>query len=409
MPSLLSSKKKTSVMMYIFVYYLIIGSDCVLFCYNRNEALPRYSQYFIVFLALVFWVKAMVKKHFSLQNKDIMLLITVACILFTAAIHLEFSGGYISIIALFVLGNSFFDIVNTKEFVKTFLNIMTVICVVSLVTFFFASFACRIPFFPSIYNSLDREYRFFFFSNVAMIDPTRNYGLFTEPSRFQAYLNLSLMFILFSKDKRVDIKLMTLYIITLLTTFSTTGYIAFALIFIAFISSGKVKMKGTYKAAIVFAMIAVIVYLFTQNAEFFHSIDKITMGENSHSASTRFNSFFAMLRVIFENPVFGTGIGYADAAFAKALNDLGGVFASTNTITILIIYSKFGLVPGLFYSLNVFRAVKNISNNRNTLILVLAFIAMTCGITFVESIIFNIILFYRNRDSKVVIGEIRIR
>ena len=103
--------------------------------------------------------------------------------------------------------------------------------------------------------------------------------------------------------------------------------------------------------------------------------------------------------LIFENLLFGTGITNADRAFSVALSELGGLFASTNTITILIYFAKFGLIPGLYYAFNMINAVRNIGNRNNTLFLVLGFIMMTCGISFIESIIFSIIIFYPNRNK----------
>ncbi len=360
----------------------------------------------MVFLSLVFLCLSILKKGDILKKEDIFLFITVAFLIFSAIIHSEFSGGYISIISLFVLGSCFFATIDAKQFVKVFLDIMTIICIVSLFTFFFAPFASKLPLFPSIYNINNVEYRFFFFSNISVINPERNYGLFTEPSRFQAYLNLSLIFMIFTEKEKLDMKRIVLFIVTLITTFSTTGFIAFAIILAAFLFSGRVKMNGIYKALIVIVIIAVVAFLATQDDYFLYSINKVTMGEKSHSAATRINSFFATFKVISENFFFGTGIKNANAAFAKALSDLGGAFASTNTITILIVFSKFGIVPGLFYTYNMYQSVKSMSNNKNTLILVIAFIAMTCGITFVDSIIFNLILFYRNKQPIDNIGKV---
>ncbi len=398
MQKLSEPKKKISIFMYIFVYYLIIGSDCILFCYNRNEAMVTYAQYFMVLVSIVFFILGLYKKISNHKPIDFLMFGAITSLLISACIHNEFTGGYISILALFILGSSFFDVIDSEKFAEVFLNLMTVICIVSLFTFFFSSFVCRLPFFPSVYNNLNREYRFFFFSNISMINPQRNYGIFTEPSRFQAYLNLSLIFMLFTKKEKLDIRRIVLFIICLLTTFSTTGFIAFAIILFAFILSPRVEIKGIYKLVFLISLFMAAIVLLTQSEDFFNSINKITLGEKSHSAATRFNSFFATLKVISKNLLLGTGIGKADIAFESALNELGGAFASTNTMTILAVFSKFGLVPGLFYTVNMCKGIKNISNNNGWIILIVAFIAMTSGISFVDSILFNIIIFYPKKE-----------
>lgn len=393
-----TENKKSSFGMYLLIYYLIIGSDCIVFCYNQNEALPRYSQYFMVAMSIFFFLYSTFKNNFILKKKDIFLFFTILFLLLSAVVHGEFSGGYISLIALFVLGNSFFKVIDPSEFKRIFLNIMTVICIVSLLTFVFSGFFLNLPFFPSVYNNLGREYRFFFFSNISLIDQGRNYGLFTEPSRFQAYLNLSLMFILFDIEKKVDIKRTALFIITLITTFSTTGFIAFTFIMAAFVLSGRTQIGNFYKILLVTAFLIAVAFLLGSSQEFYYSINKIALGEESISFATRINSFFANLKIISENFVFGTGISNADAAFKEALISLGGVSASTNTITFLIYFSKFGLIAGLYYSYNMINAVKNIGNGNYTIFLIISFIAATAGIAFIDSIIFCIIIFYPKKD-----------
>ena len=399
MQSNITQKPKRTFWLYLLIYYLIIGSDCIIFCFNKNESMVKYSQYFMVFLSLCFSFFYLIKKKFVFEIKDLILIFVLFFLLFSAFYHREFSGGYISVMALFVLGNSFFDIIDVKEFKKIFLNLMTVICIVSLLTFVFSSFFLKLSIFPSFTNTLGREYRFFFFSNISLIDPDRNYGLFTEPSRFQAYINLSLIFIMFDNDEKINIKRMILFIVTLITTFSTTGFMAFAVILIAFLFSNRIKINKVTKMFIIVVLLLGIVFLFMNNEDFFYSIHKITLGESSRSASTRFNSFFANLKIIFENHLFGTGITNADRAFSVALSELGGLFASSNTITILIYFAKFGLIPGLYYAFNMINAIRNIGNRNNTLFLVLGFIMMTCGISFIESIIFSIIIFYPNRNK----------
>ena len=398
-----TENKKSSLGMYLLIYYLIIGSDCIVFCYNQNEALPRYSQYFMVAMSVCFLFISIYKNKYMLNKKDIFLFFTIIFLIISAIVHSEFSGGYISLIALFVLGNCFFNVIDPNEFKKIFLNIMMVICIVSLLTFVFSGLFLKLPFFPSVYNNIGREYRFFFFSNISLIDTGRNYGLFTEPSRFQAYINLALLFLLFDNEKKVDVKKAVLFIITLITTFSTTGFIAFSFIISAFILSGKTKISSFYKISFVAFFCIIAIFLFLTNEDFYNSIIKLSSGQNSISFSTRINSFFANLKIISENLFFGAGISNADAAFSEALRSLGGASATTNTITFLIYFSKFGIITGLYYAYNMVNAVRNIGNKNNTIFLIIGFIAATGGISFINSILFSIIVFYPKTETVKVL------
>ena len=387
-------KEKTSIWMYLLTYYLIIGSDCILFCFNSNQKYVTFAQYFMVCVSLVFVALAIIKSGGQIKRKHLFLFFTILALLFTVLYYNEFSGGYISLIALFCLGTFFFDVIDPLKFKKAFLDLMTLICIASLITFFFADFCLEIPGIPSVYNTLGREYRFFFLSNISVFDPTRNYGLFTEPSRYQAYLNLALMFLLFDRTKKMNIKQIILFVATLITTFSTTGYIAFAIIVMAFIFSNRLNIKLSYKILFVACIGVVVALLFVSSEDFVEALVKITAGESSISASTRFNSFFANIKMIVDYFPLGTGISNANDAFSTALVDLGNLYASTNTITLLIYFAKFGLISGLYYAINMTKGVKNIAEETNPLLLIVAFVAMTCGISMIESIIFSIIIFY---------------
>lgn len=397
-------KKTPSLFLYLLVYYLIIGSDSIIFSYNRNGTMVAFGQYLMVAMALVFFSISIIKGKFFRKMTSVFLLVTMLSLVLSMVYYMEFSGGYISIVALFLLGACFFDVIPPESFKKAFLDIMTAIAVTSLLTFFLAELFLELDVFPVYYNTNDRPYHFFFLSNISTVDLSRNYGLFTEPSRYQAYLNLSLMFILFDKRK-INIKRLVVFLLALITTFSTTGFIAFAFIFCAFLFSNKVRIKLWQKSVIIAGIAVAAVVLLQSSEDFISSLNKITMGQSDDSAATRFNSFFANLVVISENFLLGTGITNAEAEFASALYSLDNAFASTNTITILIYFAKFGVIPGLFYTLNMVKAVRSIGNGSAPIFLICAFIAMTCGISFIGSILFSIIAFYPGEGGQSTIRE----
>jgi hypothetical protein len=172
----------------------------------------------MVFVSLAFLVGALLKSQGRIHKKYLYLAITVLSLFVTALYYREFSGGYISLIALFTLGTAFFDVIDPKEFKRSFLNVMTVLCVASLITFAFSQFLLKLPFFLSIYNTNDVEFHFFFVSSIGVFNPERNFGVFSEPSRYQAYLNLALIFLLFDREKPLKIGKILLFAAALVTT-----------------------------------------------------------------------------------------------------------------------------------------------------------------------------------------------
>ena len=102
-----STKKPNGIWMHILVYCLIIGSDCILFCYNKNRELVQLGQDLMVLASILFICLALLKSKGKVKPNYIFLFITIVAVLFTAAFHGKFSGGYISLIAPLSMGRAF--------------------------------------------------------------------------------------------------------------------------------------------------------------------------------------------------------------------------------------------------------------------------------------------------------------
>ncbi len=386
-------KNKISLIMYLLVFYLIMGSDTVLLGYTENEMIKTLAQFFMVamaFLAFCYYIR---QNGLTFKSDVVWLLFAFAWIILGGLLHNELRGGTVSIIALFILGYSICRSCNMHDFIEAFLKLMTIIAFVSVIGFAFASLIVKIGFIPSVYNSVGKEFKFLLFTNVPIEGFTRNYGPFTEPSRFQAYLNLTLILLLFT-DNKISYKRVIIVLLALVTTFSTTGYLVIVVTLIAFIFSKKVKMKMGTKALLAFPLIVGCVVLFYTNDIFSNAINKLLKGGEDVSASTRYDSIKINLLIFKDNFFFGAGFSGSEEAFASIMSKYG-FNAQTNTITPLIYFSKFGVVVGLYYIFNLFTAAKHLSNSKSYGIIFLALLLMVSGISFLDSIFFNVILFYR--------------
>ena len=126
----------------------------------------------------------------------------------------------------------------------------------------------------------------------------------------------------------------------------------------------------------------------------FATINKLSTGRKSVSYSVRVDSIVASFRIIKENFLFGTGIGNADQTFERVVRSFSNSKQITNTSTILLGFAKFGFLPGLLYLVCVVKTSKVIINGISSVGIVVAFITMTSGISFLDSIFFNVIVFY---------------
>lgn len=247
------------------------------------------------------------------------------------------------------------------KFFEVFVNSVFVICLISLCCFlltYSSSFMDSVdkiaPYFKPlgsnnaietgktlkvtrnivIYNF--REYTLFF---------NRDSGPFWEPGMFTIFINVALFFNLMMRRKFATFKNI-IFVITNITTFSTTGYIAF--IFILFVYAlfiSKSKLNLLYVVAL--AAISLVV----SNLDFMES--KIMKEYADTKGTSRFQAAVIHYQIISEHPF--TGVGDGTSEFVAKLTDAD---STANGLT--LVFAKFGLFVGLLYYLLLFKACSNI-------------------------------------------------
>lgn len=388
-------KNERNFFYFCLTFFLIIFSDSIIFCYNSNNTFVLLGQYSVVVVSIIFFSIYFFRHNMNFNKDDFFLLISVLFILLAAVYHSEFSGGYISKISLFILGFSICKVCDLKKILEMFQKIMVLICICSLLCMVIMYFFGPLQFLPKIINTSGHTFYWFGLSFMTNDSFIRNYGVFTEPSRFQAYINLAIIIEFFYFDGKINLKRVVLFIITLLTTYSTTGFISFIVIFISFIVSKKNGLSISNKMIIVVSFIGLALLLNRYTDVFLSSVLKIKSGENSESFSVRYNSIFGGIKMIINNFWFGTGIKDANRLFVESTKGLYSVMEKTTyTNTILMSISKFGVIPGIYYIYNLYKSLKCFSKNSFVaLLLFLALFFMLSGISFLESIMFNVLPF----------------
>ena len=143
----------------LLVFFLVFCSDSQLFCYNANELMCKFGEYTLVVLSILFFIHYLRMNHYCVDRKCILLFGAIICLLACGLYHGEFSGGYISKIALFVLGFSICRIFNVSRIVKGYILLLTWICIFSLIGLFLAKAIIQIPFIPSIHSTTGIDYK----------------------------------------------------------------------------------------------------------------------------------------------------------------------------------------------------------------------------------------------------------
>lgn len=363
---------------------------------------------FIYFLVNAFIIRKLARK------KIILFVILSVLVGFSSLTNGDFRNGYLFLIMTFFSCMMCSECYSIELIFDLLFEIVTFISIVSLVLFLIYRIQPQLIYMlPVFFNSNGIPFYTAFVANVPNTFDSfqRNYGAFREPGVFQAFINISLMWAFFRKDKTKIWKIIVL-VIAMLTTFSTTGYIVFAFILIAVLVSNK-KQSGILKKKnlryfLIVGIISMILYLAVFTDLLFlpgygSVFGKIMGNSNSISTGARMASIMINVKMFLSHPLAGAGITYVDEMYPIISGDTFGVKYRDNTNTLFIQLARFGIIYFIIicylYSRFIYRTF--ISNGRlTTIFLVIAFLLIFFGETFSYSFLFTIPLFYALNNNK---------
>lgn len=176
----------------------------------------------------------------------------------------------------------------------------------------------------------------------------RNSGPFWEPGRFTIYITLALAINLFYFKERITSKKNTVFILTNITTFSTTGYVATAVLFIGYILFSNLK-KG-YK--ILFSVVLLTVVYYVGQLDFM--TEKIAEQSADDSSWSRFGAIAYHWAQIMQSPMIGFG-PFISRVFGDEL------LSSPNGLTDLMRY--YGIPLSILFYYLLYKGTKQYVNN----------------------------------------------
>lgn len=141
----------------------------------------------------------------------------------------------------------------------------------------------------------------------------RTYSLFTEPSYFAAFLMPALYFSILritGKSKIIGMNFSFIFIVSILCTFSAIGYIGFTL---CVIFGAKVSFRSAMTSIVIVAILLGVGSISpTISSRFFSILDVFNVGlkgEENLSVFVNAINFNISKAMLFDNPIFGLGIG----------------------------------------------------------------------------------------------------
>lgn len=300
-----------------------------------------------IIITLVFCLPMLIKQDFQLMYLSILL-----CI-------------YIAIFLSFIL--------SIEKIACYFCIIISLLSVYSLfTTYFLKSLALNdVINIPTFQNPSGNLFFNFIFSYV-FVDPSylRNYSIFREPGVFQFFLLLALYlnFNITKYNKKIKYIVMLILTITLLSTFSTSGFIALIFLYFYFFLKEKVYLNKKIMRSLIImilVMILVLVIVIRNNNSLYWTVyaQFYKLFNLNESMAPRLASIFVNLKLFFSNILVG--------------RDVSTVLYSIdhNTSSTLILFAMCGILAGTFHVLTWFSFIKVYKKNTiiQSVILFIAF------------------------------------
>jgi len=390
-------KEKTMLILkYILVFLsIILSADSLIFGAVGYALLGyvRFVFYFVMSLSLVFFSKIKIKSDIF-----IIFLVISCIILMSSVFNNDFSLGHLVLILIYIYSMIFISYINIDEFIKIFQNVVFVLALISLIVYLLSvSMYSFVNILPKITNKAGNQFYSLFIMNIPDIYALyRNFGLFREPGVYQMYLNVSLIFMLFYKNIEAKIYKISIIILTILSTFSTTGYIVMLSLLLTFFILTNNKKKFKYFLGLISTIILFIIFakLFNYNI-----IELVFLTKNisatSISETERYLSVFVNLYIGFNNLLYGAGISHTVELFQYFTKNIYYFETIHNTNHILIKFANFGIIYLIISLVGYYNFVKSLNNSTvATWFLFITLMIMFIGEEVTFSPIFNIIMFY---------------
>ena len=400
-------KGKENLLDIILIFLILfVSDDSIIFGSNSDTRFFIIKYIFFVGL-LVFCISKIWIESIEIKTKSLWVLVFfVISIIVTSVANWDIIPDYVYRIVMLVLGFLICHIMNYERMIKAFTFVMQMLSRFSLTVFFIEVFSSDLlQVFPII---KDNHLKKFYNLGLAVVPVVnhgnpRNYGMFTEPGKYVVFLVMAFFFLLYAKKGTVFDKLVL--IITILSTKSTTGYVALGFIVISYILLSTKTKKDLLKQIFTLIFVAFvfnfllnyteILYSTTSSTGVFNKIGKT----NSMSFISRFSSVTTNLTIMLNKPLVGAGITRLYEDFQNLTYSKYGIFSEHNTNAILIQFSTYGLTFGLLYLWNfLFSAIKQ-HGKIIGLIFFITLQIMLIGQNISTNIILNTLLFMWTSES----------
>lgn len=210
------------------------------------------------------------------------------------------------------------------------------------------------------------------FFNIVDIHRYRNCGFMWEPGAFAAVITFALFFAFYNNTKFDKYKIVL--IVSLLTTFSTTGYLALVIL-ISYFYFPRSKIYAPILFLLFFFAISNISFISSKITSQILSVeDELLVSENAGDYSfhlNRFTSFMIDINTLTNNPILGLGIDFHTTTKKEYYKEFDENVIRTSGLMFGLL--KFGFL-GMFAFLYVLKKRISLFTGKSALGLLFCFI-----------------------------------
>jgi hypothetical protein len=377
---------------------ILVSDDTVLFGTTSNTifVVVRYAFAILLFFELFY---KYVKNKVNSRGLPY-LLIMISLVLFTGLYFGDIRSGYFYKIILLAVGFFFAKTTSLDSFIKDFISVVYFIAVCALAGWvLMAVLPGFVTMFPVVSNVSDVSFYNLFLTNVPLaVHGTRLFGIFREPGVGQMYFNLALAFLIATSERSINYKFFVVFIISVVLTQSTTGYISLAFILLFFMLKPGVGRKYIKEKFFISVLIIAALFIVSTNTSLLSSEGDVLgkLGDTQRSSTVaRLASLYCNIEIFKQYPLFGAGFDNMGTLFPALSGRMLGVEVEQNTNMLLIQFATHGLLYGLLWVYGCLKLFYRLCDSWLPFIsLAAAFLCLCIGEDLTWSFLFYIILFY---------------
>jgi len=398
---------------FLFKYiFFILCTVCIILnsgyalATGNNKLLAISLAILTIVLFIIYIVK---KKKFDIKNKtEQIVIILILSILFAFIINYDLSSflEYLRYFMFVLSGYFVAKLITFDQFIYYFSRIMRFVAISSILMFLSIKFGI-ISDLPIAENGYGVSYYNTWFFLTQVSTNLRNSAIFWEPGLYAGFLALALAFeVIFLSNTEKNFKYILFFVVAMITTQSTSGYLYLILIFILIVS----KNANGFKQSLIFiTAILTILYLYWNfNAVLNHLVAYSPqvfqkLQSQNLSYTDRVLNPIIDLYILLHYPL-GCGIGKLTSLVQQISNDLA-IMVHTRTSTLTFFFAAFGFIGGLGFNATwLYGFIKNNGLNsirKVTLIVLFILIASSSPLNSNMAIWIMVFVFFQSVQKHV--------